>query len=186
MADPIGQTTHQGTTEVPSHEGDHHGEVNVVDISGQMMILTWITFGITAAVLYKVAWKPILSALDKREESLRLAIENAEKNRLEMANIEQTRARIIEEADNRSRDIVDKARHAAVEAAHTIEAKARDEAQILIDNAKREIHAEQDKAMASLRRESAELAIEISRKILKENLDESRSRKIADTLINQF
>lgn len=186
MASETEHVQHQATAEVPAHGGDHQGEVKVVDISGQMMILTWITFGITAAVLYKVAWKPILAALDKREDTLRQAIENAEKTRVEMAGIEQARARIIGEADNRSREIVDKARQAAVEAAQSIEAKAREEAQILLDNARREISAEQEKAMSTLRRESAELAINISRKILKENLDEKRSRTIADALINQF
>lgn len=186
MADPIDHTQQQATTEVPSHGGEHHGEVNVVDISGQMMILTWITFGITAAVLYKVAWKPILAALDKREESLRKAVDNAEKIRQEMASIEDVRAKVVAEADNRARDILDKARQAAVETANTIEAKAREESQILLENARREIRAEQNKAMSALRRESAELAIDISRKILGENLDEERSRIIADKLISRF
>lgn len=178
-------TSHQATVEVPAG-GEHHAQPNMIDISGTMMVLTWVTFAITAVILYKVAWKPILAALDKREDSIRKAIDDAEKTRTELAGIEEARARIIAEADNRSVEIVNKARQAAVEAANTIEAKAREEAQILLENARREIRAEQDKAMSSLRRESAELAIEISRKILKENLDETRSRKVADFLINRF
>lgn len=178
-------TTHHATTEVPSGGGDHQ-QPNMVDVSGQMVVLTWITFGITAAVLYKVAWKPILNALDKREETIRAALDNAEKTRAELAAIEQTRAKTVAEADSRARDILDKARQAAVEAANTIEAKAREESQILLDNARREIHAEQDKAMSALRRESAELAIDISRKILAENLDETRSRNIADKVISRL
>jgi F-type H+-transporting ATPase subunit b len=179
------QTTHHATTEVPAGGGEH-AEPSMVNVSGSMMALTWVTFAITAFVLYKAAWKPILAGLDKREESLRRALDDAEKTRKELANIEQNRARIIAEADNRSREIVDQARRAAVEAAHTIEEKARSEAQILLENARREIRAEQDKAMATLRRESAELAIDISRKILSENLDEEKSRIIADRVISRL
>jgi F-type H+-transporting ATPase subunit b len=176
---------YQTTTEVPSHGGDHT-EPSVINVSGSMVVLTWIVFGITAAVLYKTAWKPILAGLDKREETLRKAMEDAEKTRVEMANIEQTRSAMVAQADDRARDLLDKARQAAVETANAIEAKAREESQILLENARREIRAEQNKAMASLRRESAELAIDISRKILGENLDEERSRKIADTLISKI
>jgi F-type H+-transporting ATPase subunit b len=177
--------TYTAVEEVPGHGGEHH-EPSVINISGNMVVLTWIVFGITAVVLYKTAWKPILAALDKREESLRKAMEDAEKTRVEMASIEQTRANMVAEADNRARDILDKARQAAVETANTIEAKAREESQILLENARREIRAEQNKAMAALRRESADLAIDISRKILAENLDEARSRIIADKVISRL
>jgi F-type H+-transporting ATPase subunit b len=176
---------HQGTIEVPADHG-HAEKPGVIDVSGSMMVLTYVTFAITALVLYKVAWKPILSALDKREESLRKALDEAEKTRAEMASIDQTRAAIIAEADKRSREILDQARQAAVETANAIEAKAREESQILLENARREIHAEQEKAMASLRQESAELAIDITRKLIKENLDEPRSRKLASSLIGQI
>ena len=46
--------------------------------------------------------------------------------------------------------------------------------------------AEQDKAMAMLRQQSADMVIDISRKVLKENLDEDRSRKLTDSLIEQI
>lgn len=178
-------STQQATVEVPAG-GEGHGEVSVINVSPSMMALTWVTFAITAIVLYKAAWKPILAALDKREETIRQSLEDAEKARAELEGIEQARSRIIGEADQKARDIVEKARQGAVEAAHAIEAKARDEAQIMLENARREITAAQEKAMSSLRRESAELAIDISRRILVDNLDEARSRAIADSLISKL
>jgi F-type H+-transporting ATPase subunit b len=182
MAD---SSAHSTTAEIPVDHG-HHDKPGPIDVSGKMIGLTYVTFAITAFVLYKVAWKPILAALDKREETLRKSLDEAEKLRAELANIEQTRASIVQEAEKQSRQIIDKGRQAAVDAAHAIEAKAREESQILLENARREIRAESDKAMASLRRESAELAIGISRKILEDNLDEARSRALADRMIHQL
>jgi len=180
----MADTVNQGTIEVPSG----HGQVQpkVIDVQPKMMMLTYVTFIITAIVLYRVAWKPILGVLSKRETMLRKSVEEAEKIRAEMATIDQTRAKIIDEADKKARDIVDQARAAALETGKTIEAKAREEAQILLENARREIHAEQEKAMAALRKQSAELAIEISRRLIKENLDETRSRAFADKMIGQI
>lgn len=160
-----------------------HGSPNPVEVSGPMMGLTWLTFGLLALVLYKVAWKPILTALDKRETELRQALDEARKTREEYAGIEDKRRQLIEEADARAKDIVNQARQAAVEAAAVIEGKAREESQILLANAQREIKTAHEKALADLRRESADLAIGLSRKIIGESLDEQKSRDLVDRLI---
>lgn len=172
------------TVEQPSHGGDagHHA-ASVTDVSSTMLVLTWVTFGLLAAILYKVAWKPILAGLDKREADIRTALEEQQKIREQLAQIEASRSKIIGEADAKAKEILDAARKGAVEAAHVIESKAREEAATLIVTAQREIQAAQEKATAVLRKESADLAISLSRKILRGNLDEDRSRKLADDLI---
>ncbi|HEY8241496.1 MAG TPA: F0F1 ATP synthase subunit B [Kiritimatiellia bacterium] len=171
--------------EVPSH-GTDHAAPELINLSGTMMILTWVVFAITAFILYKKAWKPILQGLDKREADLRQAIDDAAKTRDELAKIDDQRKHIIAEADAKARDVLDSARKAAVEAAQAIEAKAREESQILLENAQREIRAERERAVASLRRESADLAVSLARKIIGSNLDETRSRAVTDQLIKEL
>ena len=105
-----------------------HGTPNPVEVSAPMMGLTWLTFGLLALVLYKVAWKPILTALDKREADIRQALDTAQKTREEYARIEEKRTQLINEADTKAKEIIQSARQAAVDAANSIEAKAREEA----------------------------------------------------------
>ena len=81
------------------HAQDHHAEVNPMEISGQMVVWTWIVFAIVLAVLYKVAWKPILATLDKREKDIQESIDNAVKVQEELDSIEDVRAKIIDDAD---------------------------------------------------------------------------------------
>ena len=182
------ETTH-GTIEVPAsheaHEGGHGGG-GPVNVTPSMVGLTWVTFLLMAYVLYKVAWKPILNALEAREADLRKAIENAQTTREELAKIDATRQKIVAEADAKAREIVEAARQAAIEAAAVIEQKGRDESQILLENAQREIRAAQEKAIASLRKESADLAVAMARKVIGENLDEARSRALTDKLIREL
>jgi F-type H+-transporting ATPase subunit b len=170
-------------TEQPASGGK--GGNNPIQVSGHMMGLTWLTFGILALLLYKVAWKPILTALDQREKQIRDALEEARLSREEYARIEEKRKQLIDEADAKARQIIEQARHAAVESANTIEARARDEANILLANAQREIKTAHEKAIADIRRESADLAVGLSRKILAEQLDEPRSRSLVDRLLQQ-
>ena len=178
----MAESTTTTAVEVPSHS-EH--ATQVTDINTQMIVLTWITFGLLAAVLYKVAWKPILAGLEKREADIRKAVEDAQKARDEVVKIEESRTRVIAEADAKAKEIIEAARKGAVDTAATIEARAREESTLMVTTARREIQSAQEQAVAALRRESAELAISISRKILRENLDETRSRKIADEYIQQ-
>lgn len=172
------------TVEAPSHgEGAGHQAASVTDINTTMIVLTWVTFGLLAAILYKVAWKPILAGLDKREADIRTALEEQQKIREQLAQIEDSRSRIINEADAKAKAIVEAARKGALDAAASIEAKAREDGATMIATATREIQAAQEKATSVLRKESADLAIALSRKILRGNLDEERSRKLADDLI---
>lgn len=173
--------------EVPAgagHEG--HEQPSVLSVSPQLMGLTWITFGLMLFVLYKKAWKPILAGLDKREADLRKAVDDAARIRDELAAMDEKRRAIIAQADGQAKQIVDAARQAATDAATVIENKAREEAQILVENAQREIRAAHEKAVTSLRRESADLAIDLARRVIRDNLDEARSRKLTDQLIQNI
>ena len=60
---------------------------NPVAISFPLMILTWITFIVVTVILYRVAWKPILRALEQREATIRQSLENAAKLRDELAKL---------------------------------------------------------------------------------------------------
>jgi F-type H+-transporting ATPase subunit b len=180
-------STTEAVAEVPSRADEGgHGSTGLIKVDGPMVILTWVTFGLLALVLYKAAWKPILAALDKRENDIRKALADAAKIRDELASMETKRSEVIAEADEKAKAVVDSARKAAVEAANTIEAKAREEAQILVENAQREIKEAREKAIASLRKESADLAIALARKVIGEQIDEARSREITDRLIKRI
>ena len=188
MADnaPPQHRTYEEQPAAPHGDAGGHAEVNPMAVSGPMMVWTWITFGLLTAVLYKFAWKPILSGLENREETIRKSLDDAERVRRKIEDLEQTQSRMIADADDTAKDIVSKARKAAGEAARVIEDRAKEETQIAMENARREIQAAQDKASAQLQRESAELAAALAGKILNEELTPERQRTLADRLIREL
>jgi F-type H+-transporting ATPase subunit b len=174
------QETHQ-TVEVPSHGS----ESSVMAISPMMMGLTWVTFILVTFILYKVAWKPILATLDRREETIRKAQENAENIRQQVLEMEEKRKAAMAAVDNQVKEIVAAARRAAEEAARVIEERSRKEAQILLENAERDIAKSRDNAVATLRKESADLSIKLAGKLIGANLDDEKNRSMVDKLISQ-
>jgi len=187
MADPVHSTDTQSdltaTAQVP-HES--HGDVDPMEISGQMVVWTWVVFALMLLVLYKVAWKPILSALDQREKDIQDSIDNAEKIRLELADIEEKRARIIGEADEKAKSVLEAARKGAQEQARVIEGKARKEAQIMTENARRDIDTTRAKAEDELRIQSAAWARELAGRLIEANLDDEKNRALTDKLIQEL
>jgi len=177
---------HSETIEVPSAPSEAHakGEFLTPDVS--MILLTWVTFFSLLAILYRFAWKPILAGLEEREERIRLAVEDAQKAKEELAKINATRQQILSEADEKAREIVAQSRKAAMEASQIIEQKTKDDLQILLENAQFEIKAAQEKAEALLREESARIAVALAGKIIQENLDTSKNRQFVDRLIKEI
>lgn len=171
-----------------AHEGAHsgdHGEVNIVEIQGQMVIWTWVVFLVVAALLYRIAWKPILAALSDREEKIQRALDDARTAREQVEQIESTREQLIAEADAKAKEIVAEARQGAAELAKSIEEKAREEAQILLENAQREVRTAREQAEAALRQQTAAFAVELSSRLIQENLDTAKNQALVAKLIEE-
>jgi F-type H+-transporting ATPase subunit b len=181
------ETGTQQTVEVASSGGAaEHGQPGVMEITPTMMGLTWLTFIVVAVILYKVAWKPILAALDRREHDIRRALQTAEEARTETLKLQEAQKQTIAQADQKAREIIDEARKTAEELAAAVEAKSRQDAQFLLENARRDIESARDKAVAALRKESAELAIRVAGKVIREHLDEKKNHALVDKLMKEL
>jgi F-type H+-transporting ATPase subunit b len=148
-----------------------------------MVILTWVSFISLLIILHRYAWKPILKSLDEREKHIRGAVEYADKVKKELEEVQKSRDQILNEAYAKSKEIVDDSRKGATEAARVIEQKAKEEAHIFLKNARQEIQAEGERAQAHLRKEAVDLSIQLAAKLIQENLDSDKNRKIVNEYI---
>lgn len=161
-------------------------ELDILHPDVIMVILTWITFFLLLGILYKFAWKPILKALEERENLIRRSVEGADQVREELARIHETRHQMMAEAEVKARDVIEDARRAAEAASQMIQAKTREEIRILTENARREIAQDTDQARAVLREETARIAVELAGRLIEENLDDEKNRRLVDELIRKM
>ena len=110
-----------------------------------MMLLTWLTFFILLAILKKFAFKPILETLQKREDFIRKSLDDADKAKQQLAQIDLEKTQIINTAKAQAASIIDEARKAATVIAHETENKARTNAQEMLTNAQSQIEGERQK-----------------------------------------
>jgi F-type H+-transporting ATPase subunit b len=164
----------------------HESSPGVVDISASMMLLTWLTFLVLAFILSRVAWKPILKALDIREKTIRRALAEAEKASRETAEAEERNRQSLQAATDEARRMVEDARRAAQDHARQIHERAEQQAQALVDEARREIHSSVESARLLLRRETAELVIEMATRVTERNMDSDQNRELVRTLVGEL
>jgi F-type H+-transporting ATPase subunit b len=166
--------------------GGGEGTGGLIDVTGSMMVLTWSAFLLLSVVLYKVAWKPILKALETRERGIRQALEEAERVRAEAAAADERNRQTLKDAEATAQRIVAEARVAAQEGARAIQAQAEQQARTLVEEAQRDIRAATEEARAVLRRETADLALAIAGKVVGENMDTSRNRTLVASLAREI
>ncbi len=187
MSTPSEQPLEQPVTqhvEVPTSHGAGGGEHGGSSpVSGSMFFWFLTIFVIAALILKKFAFGPILQGLEAREEEIERSLENADRLERELATLDETVKTKLDDADSKARELIDSGREAAREAGKVIEDKAREEAQILRENADRDIASAQGKAENALRATSAEVAVEMAMSLLNRELDAKGRKDLADQLI---
>jgi F-type H+-transporting ATPase subunit b len=141
-------------------------------------LLFWmlLAFLVVFWVLAKYGFPAIINMVDERnkyiDESLRKAHEAQER----LANIEKEGESILKEAREKQAQILKEAaetRDAIVEQAQE---KARAEGARLMDEAKTAIEQEKKAAIADIRKQVAELSVDIAEKVLRKNLKDDKSQ----------
>ncbi len=127
-------------------------------------------------LLKKFAWKPILDAVNDREEGIKNALLSAENARKEMQNLQASNERILQEARLERDSLLKDAR----EIKEKMIADAKEEAQTqglrMIEQAKAAIESEKNAAMAELKSHVSSLSLEIAEKLLKDELSNKESQ----------
>jgi len=146
------------------------------DFSFGLFFWQTLIFLLLIFLLRKFAWKPILDAVNEREEGIKNALLSAENAKKEMQNLKSDNEKLL--ADARvERDVMLKE---AREIKDKIISEAKEDAQVqagkMIEQAKAAINSEKNAAMTELKNQVSSLSIEIAEKVLREELSNKESQ----------
>ena len=159
---------------------------SVLAVSDKMVALTWLAFLIACFALYKLAWKPICQALDRREDKIRQSLKEAADIQANAAMDREAQRLAMEDAQREAAALIERARAAGEETGRAIEAQARAQAQALVRDAGAEIANAKERALADLRREAGDLALQVAGRVLDRKLDDAADRELTDRLIREI
>ncbi len=158
----------------------------MLSINPGLMIWTFIIFLLLLVILAKVAWKPLLASLKTRENAIADSLSRAEQARSDaerlIAENKQERVKAEEEVQKALRE----GRIYAEQMRHDLVEKAKEEAERMLTQARGEIERDTQRALRQLREEVADLAVMATSKLLDENMNEERHRKMVDKMIAEI
>jgi F-type H+-transporting ATPase subunit b len=162
------------------------GGGSLVDVNPGLVIWTVITFAILLFVLKKLAWKPILTALNEREDAIKESLEKAEKAKDEAQKILQENQASLLKAEEESKKIIEQSRQYAEKLKDQMLRESKEQAQKIVEDASAQIEQKKEAAFSELKTKVAEIAISAAEKILKENLDKDSHKKLVDRYIEDI
>jgi len=148
-----------------------------------LFIWTIVTFLVLLGLLAKFAWRPLLEALDSRQNAIRKSLDDAQQARQELERLNQESAAILNRARVEADQIIVSSRADAERLREDMRQKARAEADGIVKNAERQIQLETARALQQIRTEAVDLSVLIASKLIQRNLTkEDNDRLIEDAL----
>jgi F-type H+-transporting ATPase subunit b len=158
----------------------------MLSIEPGLLIWTIITFVVLLAVLRRVAWGPILSALEQREHTIRSSLDEAQRARQEVQQLMTQHQQRLADANRESARVLEQAREEAQRLHDTLVGQTREEIQRLRDEARREIERERHLAVQDLKSTTADLALAAAGHLLKTVVDQDNHRRLVVEFLDRF
>jgi len=162
------------------------GGGGLLDVNPGIAIWTVLTFVVLLIVLKMVAWKPILSALSQREDAIRESLEKADKAKEEAQKMLNENQANLAKAGEEAKAIIEQSRQFAEKLKDQMLQDSKQQSQKIIADASAEIERKKEAAFSELRGQVAEIAINAAEKILQENLDKEKQKKVVDKYISEI
>ena len=142
-----------------------------------LMFWTCVVFVLLLVLLKKFAWKPILDAVDERNESIDNALKAADKAKEEIASLNADNKRIIIEAKKQRDLLLKEGREIKLSIITEAKEQANVEADKILTSAKDQISTEKMKALTELKNQVASLSIDMATMVIKSELKDADKQK---------
>ncbi|MEZ6016997.1 MAG: F0F1 ATP synthase subunit B [Planctomycetota bacterium] len=160
------------------------GKFDVFDPNGVGNFLwTLLIFGLSLPLMWKFVFGPITAALFERDERASAAIEAAKRAEETAERLRGDMEVARGEAQREAAKLLADARSRAEVRERDIVENAKKEASAMIEGARRQIHSEQEKAIAAIRNEVVELSLGAASQVLGRAVKGDDDQRLARELV---
>ena len=150
-----------------------------------LFLWTILTFLVLLVLLAKLAWKPLLALLDRREEMIRQSLDDADKAKQELQRLQQESKEILSKARVEAQSILAKSRSQAEKLKGELRQEAKVQADSILRDAEKQIQVETEKAIAVIKTEVVDLSLLVASKLIKRNLSKEDNQSLIEESLKQ-
>ena len=151
-------------------------------------LLFWmlLAFLVIFFVLAKFGFPVITNMVEERKAYIDDSLKKAHEANEKLANIQQEGENLLKEARERQQQILSEAAQTHDAIVEQAQSKAREESSRIITEAKAQIEAEKQNAIADIRKQVAELSVQVAEKVLRKELStDAAQMKYVDKLLDE-
>lgn len=154
-------------------------------INGGDIIFQLIMFLILLALLKKFAWGPLMGIMKQREDHIAGEINAAEQSRIESSKLLEEQRELLKQARNEAQVLIENAKKQGDVQREEIIVAARAESERVKESAKREIEQQKEQAVAAIREQVASLSVLIASKVIEKELSAADQEKLINEYIQE-
>ena len=144
-----------------------------------------IAFIAMILILGRWVYPRVMEAAEGRQRQIGEQLAAAERARLEAEQRLQDAGARLREARTQAAEIVENGNRSGEQLRAELRARAQEDTRRIVENAQRDIEAERQKAIDSVRGEVADLVVEATEKVVGQTLDDKRHRALIEQAIAQ-
>jgi F-type H+-transporting ATPase subunit b len=149
------------------------------------LIVEMLAFLLMLVLLGRYVYPRVIGAAEARQKAIQAQLEGAEKaNEAAEARLREIDER-LEDARKQAQEMIDAASRSADRVRVELRRQGEEEGRRQLERAQRDIEAEKQKAISSLRGEVADLVASATERVLGETLDRDRHRRLIDKAIEE-
>jgi F-type H+-transporting ATPase subunit b len=156
------------------------GGASLIEPKFGTVFWTLITFLLLLALLGRFAWKPLVGALEHREQAIQESIDKASEDRVQAEELLRQHRELVDQARRDRGEAVAEGQRDAEKLKAEILDEARKQREQLLAQTQSQVDAGLRQARAELRDVAVDLAIRSAEKLLTKNLDDATQRKLVE------
>ncbi len=167
------------------HAAQEAGGLSAIGLDWRALIFQVINFAILLTLLKLFAYKPIMSMLARRQQTIEEGLRTAAQAAHEKERLHADRQRVMKEAEQEAHQIVQQSKQQAVSIKETAETEAKNKTDKMVEQAKLRIEQEADNARAQLKGELKSLVAQATEKIIDVKLDADKDKELLDRALQE-
>lgn len=156
--------------------------LTVLGINWQLLLAQVVNFTVLMVVLLYFVYRPILRLVDKRRDTIKQSMEDAQDIERQKREIEQFKVEQMRKADAEMQKLLEEGRKQAEVLKRDILAKAQQEAGHLMEKTKQTIDAERKKMLTEAQHSLAAFVVKLSQKLLEREFGDQDQQRMLKTV----
>jgi len=158
----------------------------MVEINIALLLAQLATFLIALAFLWKVAWKPIVSVIEARQEKLKNDLALIEQSKIAAAQVEKEYTARLAQVEEQAKTIISAAYAQGQKQREELFAQAQEEMKQLREKTKIQMYGEEARVLQDMIDDTLALSLELTEKLLHKSVDRQSQEQLFQEAIRSM